>query len=131
MFMMKSTKIVATAGASLVLVVLNTFAQEQRASTQETQKSMGPMSMEMMHQCMAHCGTMSSSMEQLSTTVEQAQKSNDLAQMRAALAAVQKHMSGEGSPMKGCMNMMNSRDGESMDHGSMDHSKMKMEQDNP
>lgn len=127
--MMKQKRIVAAASASLALIALTTFAQEQRGGHQESQKPMGSMSMEMMHKCMGHCRMMSSSMQKLRTTVEQAHKNNDPAQMRAALAEVQKHMSAQDGQMKGCMQMMQGNDRGSMDHGKMDHSKMKMEQE--
>lgn len=108
----------ATAGASLMLIALASTAQEPPSRETEQSRSTNEMPMKMMHECMGHCQAMSGSMEKLKSTVEQARKSNDPAQMRAALDQVQTHISGMNGKMGGCMQMM---DGE---RGKMDHKMM-------
>lgn len=110
-------RVSAIAGASLMLVMLASQAQEPRSRQAEQQESANQMPMQMMHECMGHCQAMSGSMQKLRATVEQARKSNDPAQMRAALDKVQTHMSSTEEHMNGCMQMMDRNDHGAADHG--------------
>src|SRR5215467_8968388 len=67
----------------------------------------GHMSMEtMMRECQAHCQETTASIEDMMTTMSQAQQSNDPAQMREALAQAQKPLAMMKDHMAQCMNMM-------------------------
>jgi hypothetical protein len=67
----------------------------------------GQMSMEtMMKECQTHCQETTASIDQMMTTMSQAQQSNDPAQMRDALAQAQKPLATMKDHMAQCMGMM-------------------------
>jgi len=67
----------------------------------------GHMSMEtMMRECQTHCQETTASIDQMMTTVSQAQQSNDPAQMREALTQAQKPLAAMKDHMAQCMSMM-------------------------
>jgi uncharacterized protein HemX len=67
----------------------------------------GPMSMEtMMKECQTHCQETTASIDQMKTTMEKAQQSNDPAQMREALAQAQQPLAAMKDHMASCMSMM-------------------------
>lgn len=60
----------------------------------------------MMQECRTHCQETTASIDQMMTTMHQAQQSNDPAQMRAALEQAQKPLAAMKDHMAQCMNMM-------------------------
>jgi DUF438 domain-containing protein len=67
----------------------------------------GHMSMEtMMRECQTHCQETTASIDQMMTTMSQAQQSNDPAHMREALAQAQKPLAAMKDHMAQCMSMM-------------------------
>ena len=60
----------------------------------------------MMQECRSHCQETTASIDQMMTTISQAQQSNDPAQMRAALEQAQKPLAAMKDHMAQCMNMM-------------------------
>lgn len=65
------------------------------------------MSMEtMMKECQTHCQETTASIDQMKTTMEKAQQSNDPAQMREALEQAQKPLAAMKDHMASCMSMM-------------------------
>ena len=67
----------------------------------------GHMSMEtMMKECQTHCQETTASIDQMKTTMEKAQQSNDPEQMREALAQAQQPLAAMKEHMASCMSMM-------------------------
>ena len=67
----------------------------------------GPMSMEtMMKECQTHCQETTAAIDQMKTTMEKAQQSNDPAQMREALAQAQQPLAAMKEHMASCLSMM-------------------------
>ena len=67
----------------------------------------GHMSMEtMMKECQTHCQETTAAIDQMKTTMEKAQQSNDPAQMREALTQAQKPLAAMKDHMASCMSMM-------------------------
>jgi len=67
----------------------------------------GHMSMEtMMRECQTHCQETTASIDQMMTTMSQAQQSNDSVQMREALTQAQKPLAAMKDHMAQCMSMM-------------------------
>ena len=67
----------------------------------------GHISMEtMMRECQTHCQETTASINQMMTTMSQAQQSNDPAHMREALAQAQKPLAAMKDHMGQCMGMM-------------------------
>lgn len=82
------------------LMVTSLVAAQQRGMS-------GHMSMgNMMQECRSHCQETTTSIDQMMTTMSQAQQSNDPAQMRAALEQAQKPLATMKDHMAQCMNMM-------------------------
>lgn len=99
----------ATAGAALFLFCTAPgYAQETTApASQASPGMMGGMKMEdMMSQCRTHCQNMSSSMDNLANTIEEARASNDPAKMRDALEKAQKALTEMKEKMSSCRSMM-------------------------
>jgi hypothetical protein len=72
----------------------------------------GHMSMEtMMRECQAHCQETTASIDQMMTTMNQAQQSNDPTQMREALKQAQKPLAMMKDHMAQCMSMMQQMQG--------------------
>jgi hypothetical protein len=60
----------------------------------------------MMQACQGHCQETTASIDQLMTTMDRAQQSNDPAQMREALVQAQKPLAAMKNHMTSCMGMM-------------------------
>ena len=72
----------------------------------------GHMSMEtMMQECQTHCQETTASIDQMMTTMSQAQQSNDPAHMREALTQAQKPLAAMKDHMAQCMSMMQQMQG--------------------
>jgi len=70
-------------------------------------KSMGDMSMGgMIKQCHEHHRAMTKKMDEVSKTLEEAEQSNDLAKVRAAIDQAQKQLAEMKEHMNMCGNMM-------------------------
>ena len=74
---------------------------------QDPQQKPSQMSMDnMMKGCREHCQQTTASIDRLMQTMEEAEQSNDLAKMRAALDEAQKPLTEMKEHMSMCMNMM-------------------------
>ena len=109
---MKRSKIVNTAIASTVVIILASgflaAQQEKQPSQKSEMKSMGNMSMEgMMKECSEHHQAVTKSLDQTSKTLEGAKQSNDPDKMRAAIDQAQKQLADMKDHMTMCGNMMN------------------------
>lgn len=104
---MKNT-LSATAVALTLAFAAPGHAQETTApASQASSGMMGGMKMDdMMKQCRTHCQQMSSSMEDLTNTIQQAKASNEPAQMREALNKAETTLSEMKENMSSCRSMM-------------------------
>jgi hypothetical protein len=90
----------------ILLGLLGTLMFTALVAAQQSGMS-GPMSMEtMMKECQTHCQETTASIDQMKTTMAQAQQSNDPAQMREALEQAQKPLAAMKDHMASCMSMM-------------------------
>ena len=90
----------------ILLGLLGTFMLTALVAAQQSGMS-GQMSMEtMMKECQTHCQETTASIDQMKTTMEKAQQSNDPAQMREALEQAQKPLTAMKDHMASCMGMM-------------------------
>lgn len=94
--------------AVMMVLAASAFAQQtQQEQKRQQPGQMGQMSMDdMMKQCREHCQATSQSADQTLATIREAKQSNDPAQMRAALDAVEKPLAEMQEHMKMCMQMM-------------------------
>jgi len=86
-------------GATLIF---STFVAAQQPASPGQPKSMD----DMMKECRTHCQTTTATLDQLTRQMDNAKQSNDPAQMRTALDAVQKPLAEMKDHMTGCMGMM-------------------------
>jgi YHS domain-containing protein len=89
--------------AAAALLAAAVWAQQGQSSP-EHEKSMSMT--EMMKNCRQHCESTSKSLEEMESMMNDAKESNDPAEMRAAMARMQKSMAEMKEHMDGCMRMM-------------------------
>lgn len=93
--------------AAALLLGGSALAQQDPQQKPSTTQEKPQMSMDnMMKGCREHCQQTTASIDRLMQTMEEAEQSNDLAKMRAALDEAQKPLTEMKEHMSMCMNMM-------------------------